>query len=250
MNPIGQTFDRLTVLEEIVDEKGARKFRCRCQCNKVVTVSKYSVLYGHTRSCGCYRRHRRENLVGQRFGYLVILELTQEKDQNGNYRVRCQCDCGRETKPYIHCVVGGTTTSCGCRRDQYEKLIGKNSSQFTGYEGIGGSLWGRIRRSARKRHLDFDIELPYAWALLVQQQERCVLTNLPIRACGPHPTASLDRIDSTKGYVCGNIQWVHKVVNIMRNIYTMDQFFKVCFLVAHKQGWNPPDHQMPPPLSW
>lgn len=30
-------------------------------------------------------------------------------------------------------------------------------------------------------------------------------------------TASLDRIDSSKGYIEGNIQWIHKELNWLKN---------------------------------
>jgi hypothetical protein len=41
-----------------------------------------------------------------------------------------------------------------------------------------------------------------------------------------------DRIDSSKGYVVGNIQWVHKHINKMKNKYPQDHFIEMCRLVA------------------
>lgn len=41
-------------------------------------------------------------------------------------------------------------------------------------------------------------------------------------------TASLDRIDSTKGYVEGNVQWIHKRLNIMKGKSTDVTFIKDC----------------------
>jgi len=38
-------------------------------------------------------------------------------------------------------------------------------------------------------------------------------------------TASLDRIDSNRGYLRGNVQWVHKRVNIMKNNMTEKELF-------------------------
>ena len=40
--------------------------------------------------------------------------------------------------------------------------------------------------------------------------------------------ASLDRIDSSKGYIEGNIQWVHKDVNWMKQDYSNDYFLNMC----------------------
>jgi len=40
-------------------------------------------------------------------------------------------------------------------------------------------------------------------------------------------TASLDRIDSKKGYVRGNVRWVHKVVNVMKKNMEDSRFIKL-----------------------
>lgn len=39
-------------------------------------------------------------------------------------------------------------------------------------------------------------------------------------------TASLDRIDSTKGYIHGNLQWIHKDLNQMKSNRTQDEFLE------------------------
>ena len=46
-------------------------------------------------------------------------------------------------------------------------------------------------------------------------------------------TASLDRIDSNKGYIKGNVQWVHKDVNTMKMDHTQEEFIKICTMVAN-----------------
>ena len=45
-------------------------------------------------------------------------------------------------------------------------------------------------------------------------------------------TASLDRIDSTKGYFIENVQWVHKYVNIMKWHTANQEFIEWCKLIA------------------
>jgi len=41
-------------------------------------------------------------------------------------------------------------------------------------------------------------------------------------------TASLDRIDSTKGYTIDNVQWVHTIVNRMKWNTDENEFIKWC----------------------
>jgi len=50
-------------------------------------------------------------------------------------------------------------------------------------------------------------------------------------------TASLDRIDSSKGYIEGNVQWVHKMVNMSKQQYTQEEFINMCIAVANKVKW-------------
>ena len=50
-------------------------------------------------------------------------------------------------------------------------------------------------------------------------------------------TASLDRIDNSKGYEVGNIQWVHKEINMMRGPLPIDRFIELCGFVADKVKW-------------
>lgn len=50
-----QVFGRLTAKEHFV-HKEKSWWVCTCQCGKAVSVLANSLLNGHTRSCGCYRR--------------------------------------------------------------------------------------------------------------------------------------------------------------------------------------------------
>ena len=45
-------------------------------------------------------------------------------------------------------------------------------------------------------------------------------------------TASLDRIDSSKGYIEGNIQWVHKDINRMKGDSSDNDFIKLCKIIS------------------
>jgi hypothetical protein len=47
-----------------------------------------------------------------------------------------------------------------------------------------------------------------------------------------HITASADRIDSSRGYVEGNVQWVHKWINLMKLDHSQHDFISYCAAVA------------------
>lgn len=78
--------------------------------------------------------------------------------------------------------------------------------------------------------------------ILWQKQEgRCVYTKLPLLATANQlNTVSLDRIDSSKGYVAGNVQLVCSAVNKMKSNMTETQFIDLCLLVAQNNGGQTP----------
>lgn len=53
------------------------------------------------------------NLVGERFGKLLVLERAG-KTSAGQYTYKCLCDCGEETIARTGCLRNGHTKSCGC----------------------------------------------------------------------------------------------------------------------------------------
>lgn len=77
------------------------------------------------------------------------------------------------------------------------------------------------------------------WRLFLKQERKCALTDLLLtfeKQKRGEKTASLDRIDSSKGYVNGNVQWVHKDINWMKNRFSQERFIEMCKLVAKKYG--------------
>lgn len=49
-------------------------------------------------------------------------------------------------------------------------------------------------------------------------------------------TASVDRIDSSKGYIVGNIQFVSYMANVAKNTFHEDELIKFCKAVAQNKG--------------
>jgi len=59
-----------------------------------------------------------KDLVGQRFGRLMVLYDTGKRKKNGNVVWHCQCDCGNELDVRSGDLVSIHTTSCGCYQRQ------------------------------------------------------------------------------------------------------------------------------------
>lgn len=119
-----------------------------------------------------------------------------------------------------------------CRNKYYAK------NRWTKMGTIEGLLSERLKdcnRRARKKGIECTLTRDQLLDLWHTQNHLCAVTGKPmlIRAetvtTGPSSdTISVDRIDSTKGYVIDNIQLVRSVVNIMKTNSTPERFISVC----------------------
>lgn len=152
-------------------------------------------------------------------------------------KVLCRCKCG--TEQVVICDRLDKGTAKGCR--ECHPVNGSNSHLFKGVGEISISYLRKIVSQAKERNIDVSVTANELWDLYIKQNKKCALTGLDINF-GKHihrqktkaqsQTASLDRIDSKKGYVIDNLQWVHKHLNIMKNRYDNDYFKQMCKLVT------------------
>lgn len=108
-----------------------------------------------------------------------------------------------------------------------EGRLGKDAKTFRGHGRVFGSYMSRIRKGAEQRGFSCEVDAQYLDSITI---DVCPLSGLPIiyprYTDDEEATASLDRIDSSKGYIKGNVQWVHKDVNMMKNDMSERQLFE------------------------
>lgn len=191
-----------------------------------------------------------QNLIGRRFGKLVVLSYVTERTDKRKARWQCKCDCGKEHIVQGNHLKSGNTKSCGC----LHKLQGKDSPFFKGYGEIPLDYFSTVRRGSKgggkfnRREKEFNITIEYIWGLFLKQNRKCALSNLNIGFEGTRLenkctstsrfTASLDRINSSLGYIEGNVQWIHKDINIMKNSFDLNDFLKYCRLITEHTHEN------------
>jgi hypothetical protein len=172
-----------------------------------------------------------KNDLNKKFGKLTPIAL--EKDKNGyNTRYLCKCDCGNTHSVSKTHLRSGRITHCGCVR-----RLGSKHSQWTGIGEISGDFWyDHVKRSADgskgRKVKELSITIEDAWNLFLKQNRKCALSGLdltfPKKSKDKNYTASLDRIDSSEGYMLENVQWVHKHINKMKNNFDNQYFINVC----------------------
>ena len=112
-----QRFGRLTVVSRAPNDGRYVCWNCKCDCGNEKIIRSTSLCSGRTQSCGCLFKETRpkpENLVGQRFGKLTVLEITELRNDRRPIW-KCRCDCGNLILAKSHDLTNGTKLSCGCK---------------------------------------------------------------------------------------------------------------------------------------
>ena len=96
----------------------------------------------------------------------------------------------------------------------------------------------RERKQKDRTRVPVEITAKEIWDLFLKQDRKCALSGLPLTISGRshYNDASVDRIDSSKGYTIDNVQWVHKHINFMKRTYSQDYFIEMCKKVAENSG--------------
>lgn len=178
----------------------------------------------------------KRDIIGKEFGKLKVIKR-HSTTRNGHIRYTCICDCGRTKNVLATHLRQGNSKTCGaCSVPKGDK-----HASWTGVGDMSGDFWyNHVVRSAngdKRRSIPLTLTKEEAWDLFLKQDKKCALTGLelhfPEKNHMPY-TASLDRIDSSKGYTISNVQWVHKDINMMKRIYDQDYFIEMCTLVAKR----------------
>lgn len=190
------------------------------------------------------------DLTGKTFHKLTILKYLESRPVGQKKRryYLAQCECGNQIEVLGDSVRTGMCRSCGCLRKRH----GKASPLWGGYGEISGMLWAMISGQCnkgkkagytRRKGIAFTITIKEAWELFLTQNGKCALSGVELtfgecRGRRIPRTASLDRIDSHKGYITGNIQWIHKTLNLMKQSFSQNVFVEQCALVTDYRRAN------------
>jgi hypothetical protein len=174
-----------------------------------------------------------KNIINKKFGKWTVIDyLGTNKWRPKRHLYKCKCECGNERTIRGDTLTRGVSKSCGC----VNRHININNRRWKGYGEISATYWGHIKRDSIRRKKDFNLTIEYIWNLYLKQNRKCALTNLeitfPKRLRDYNGTASLDRIDSSKGYIEGNVQWIDKRINFMKLNLIQAEFVELCKLVS------------------
>tara|TARA_B110000977_G_scaffold194682_1_gene271742 strand:+ start:44 stop:817 length:774 start_codon:yes stop_codon:yes gene_type:complete len=231
-----QKFGLLKVLQRTRKKNGKLVWKCVCVCSQHTFVETAKLRSGHTKSCGCLKKqkHLFKNKVGRPYKYDInnylgknfgdwTIEGFSHFSQTKNQYWLAKCKCGIKKSVSLTNLISGESTRCSQCHLSSQK--GNQHPQWQGTTNIPKTFLNRIKIGARERNIKFNIVIDDLEILYLKQNQRCAYTNIKLTfASDSSQTASLDRIDSSKGYEITNIQFLHKDINLMKLNLDEDAF--------------------------
>lgn len=151
-----------------------------------------------------------KNLLGQRFGRLVVIEYAGRKGKGNLSYWRCKCDCGGIAESLAIHLRRGEKTNCGCtsKRQRYV-LTGKSGTHEY-------KIWNMmVQRCRDSHHPNYRLYGARGIRVCQEWQDSFDAFLLHVGKC-PASGYQLDRIDNDGHYEPGNVRWVDRKQN-MRN---------------------------------
>lgn len=178
------------------------------------------------------RKHLIAEWQGKYIGDWLILEYSHQ-DNEPYWKVLCTC--GKiELRRASQLRLGRTHS---CRTCAAKKRENSKSPYWKGQEGISFQYLGRLAFRNKEVSITMD-DLVSQWQ---SQKGRCAYSGEELKLVykdtnWTKSTASIDRVDSSKGYISGNIQWVHKKVNKLKMDFEEEDFLNWCTKIAIYRG--------------
>lgn len=197
-NLIGMKFGKLTVIEPKGKNKYGKKiWLCKCECGNIHAATTGDLKSGNVKSCGCSKKvsKRYINLVGKRFGKLLVIAETKKRNPT---MFLCKCECGNEIEIRSGDLLSNHSRCCAkCRN------ITHGDSKTRLYK-IWKDIKTRCFNSNNKYYKDYGgrgINICDEWQESYSNFKRWALLN------GYEETLTIDRINVDGNYEPSNCRW-------------------------------------------
>jgi hypothetical protein len=97
----------------------------------------------------------------------------------------------------------------------------------------------RVKESARTRNLELDIDKDFIRQLLIESNGVCAMSGVKLSTMHNDPNkASIDRIDSDKGYIKGNVRVVATRSNMIKNKWSDAEILEWALTFVQHHGYK------------
>ena len=198
-------------------------------CGGIVCISRKK--FKAANSCGClYTDWRKRKTMKYTEADIDVMEKLRSEGKNSSEISRV-VGCSHHTV-IDNLAKRGIAFSRSC--------VAEKNPRWSGHQMISKTYWNIIETGAASRDLEFEIDIEEMWEIYEKQGRMCAISGVDIilskkaRPEKGEQTASIDRIDSSKGYTLDNVQWVHKAVNRMKMDMTESEFITWCKIISAK----------------
>lgn len=210
-------------MRKIIDERIIRingKFHVKCiGCGKVVEFSHKASAHKMLARKNCRNCKRDYRNIDSR-------EVDIYKNEIGKWCSICS-GCGVE-----QAYTRKDHAKQSSLADWQCKKCVSSSKGFSENKLVGDRtrVYRKFKKSAFNRNLEFDLTEENFYR---DYNGICSLTGWEIDISYKNQTASVDRIDNSKGYILGNVQWVHSRINMSRGKQELEDFISMCEAVCN-----------------
>lgn len=261
----GKVFGHLRVLHRIdcPDRSNGTYWRCKCKCGNTIDTLGHSLREGKAKSCGCSRKgtiHKKAMYIGKRCKHGGIGTGLCEYCGNSIIANRsctimrqrfCSIKCGNASRHDAN-VLANEKTCDNCGKRFVRTFSERTRRHFCSTEcvreyrtddfSIFRYLMASIRCSAQKRGSECSITIADLKSQWEKQSGRCAYTGWPLSLPVPkkkgevkdYKKASLDRINSSIGYIPSNIQFVSMIANYAKNEFSEEVLVEFCRAVVNR----------------
>jgi hypothetical protein len=174
-----------------------------------------------------------------------MLKLEEKKDHRNSLQAKVCKKCNIEKKleafETCHYKNKSSTVRNSCiecekqaKKNYYENLV-QNNLPLSANKSI--ESWIRkVLYKASQRNKILNIDIDYLLEMYQNQNGKCSISGeeLTFHKNNLSTNLSIDRIDSSKGYIKGNIQLVCHYVNIMKWNKDLPEFIEWCKKIVNK----------------
>ena len=220
-------------------EKGPERWVCN-DCDFIIVTRKPKVVSGICRDCGA-----KKGDAGVVFSSHANICQKCRKKYNEQYR-----EANRDRLNEYHrktyqrdivkrkaAVKGSNSRSPEAWIMNLRRMLGRGSQKFKVGNGHSAAI------------LDVQVDFDYLWQVFEDQGKLCAITRLEmVHKPGSLRSMSIDRKDSTLGYIPGNVQIICQGVNLLKNKRSQDEtleFFDECYKqrrwdkLVREREWHP-----------